>query len=92
VNKAQLVQAVAEKSGLTQRDAEKALTAMVESIQDALTHEDKVTLVGFGTFQTSKRAARQGHNPANGKPITIPAATVPVFKAGSALKDAVNHK
>lgn len=91
MNKAELVAAVAEKTGFTKKDAEVAINAMVASIEDALVNGDKVQLIGFGTFETRERKARQGRNPRKpGETIEIPASTAPVFKAGKALKDAVN--
>lgn len=89
MNKAELVAEVAAKSGLTKKDAEKALAAVIDSITGALKKGDKVQLVGFGTFDVKKRAARKGRNPQTKKEITIPASKVPSFKAGKALKDAV---
>ena len=85
-----LINAVAEKSALTKKDAEKAVSAVIESITDALASGDKVALVGFGTFEVRDRAAREGKNPATGEAITIAASKVPAFKAGKALKDAVS--
>jgi len=90
VTKAELVNAIAEKAGLTKVDAEGALKAFAEAITDALKAGEKVALVGFGTFSVGDRAARTGQNPQTGKKIEIPAAKVPKFKAGKALKDAVN--
>ncbi|WP_303840258.1 HU family DNA-binding protein [Selenomonas ruminantium] len=90
MNKTELVANIAEKSGLTKKDAEKALGAFFESVQQALIEGDRVQLIGFGTFEVKERAARKGRNPQTGKEIEIPAAKNPVFKAGKALKDAVN--
>jgi DNA-binding protein HU-beta len=90
VTKADLVNAIAEKSGLSKADAEKALKAVTDAVTDALKADEKVSLVGFGTFSVGQRAARQGQNPQTGAKINIPAAKVPKFKAGKALKDAVN--
>jgi DNA-binding protein HU-beta len=90
VTKADLVSAMAEKSGLTKAEAERALKAFTEAVEDALKAGDKVALVGFGTFAVGERAARTGKNPQTGKKIQIAAAKVPKFKAGKALKDAVN--
>ena len=90
MTKADLVNAMAEKAGLSKVDAEKALKAFTEVVTKALKKDDKVALVGFGTFSVGKRAARTGKNPQTGKAIKIPAAKVPKFKAGKALKDAVN--
>lgn len=90
MNKTELVANVAEKAGLTKKDAEKALTAVLESVQQALIEGDRVQLIGFGTFEVKARAARMGRNPQTGKDMEIPASKAPVFKAGKALKDAVN--
>ena len=90
MTKADLVNAMAEKAGLSKVDAEKALKAFTEVVTKALKKGDKVALVGFGTFSVGKRAARTGKNPQTGKAIKIPAAKVPKFKAGKALKDTVN--
>lgn len=89
VNKSELVSSVAEKSGLTKKDAEKAANAVFASIEEALSKGDKVQLVGFGTFEVRARAARKGRNPQTGAEIKIAAAKIPAFKAGKALKDAV---
>jgi len=89
VNKAELISAVAEKSELTKKDAEKAINALVSVITDALANNDKVQLVGFGTFEVRERAERKGRNPQTKEEIVIPASKAPVFKAGKALKDAV---
>jgi DNA-binding protein HU-beta len=90
VNKADLVTKIAEKSELTKKDAEKALNAFVDAVQEALKQGDKVQLVGFGTFEVRERAERKGRNPQTKEEITIPASKAPVFKAGKALKDLVN--
>ena len=89
MNKTELVNAVAEKAGLSKKDAEKVITATVDAITAALIAGDKVQLVGFGAFEVKTRAARQGRNPRTKETITIPASKSPVFKAGKALKDAV---
>ena len=89
MNKPELVAAVAAKAELSKKDAEAAVKAVVDSISEALADGDKVALVGFGTFDVKTRAARTGKNPRTGEVIEIPAAKVPSFKAGSALKDAV---
>jgi len=89
VNKAELISSVAEKTNLTKKDAEKALSAMLESIREALSAGDKVQLVGFGTFETRERAARKGRNPQTGEEIDIAATKVPVFKAGKQLRESV---
>jgi DNA-binding protein HU-beta len=90
VNKSELIDAVAASADLSKAAAGRALDAMVESITGALKEGDQVVLVGFGTFSVKERAARTGRNPQTGDPIQIAAATVPSFKAGKALKDAVN--
>ena len=92
MNKTELVAAVAEKTGLTKKDAEKALAAVVETVKEVVAKEEKVQLIGFGTFEARKRSARTGKNPQTGKAIKIAAATVPAFKAGKAFKDMVNKK
>lgn len=92
MNKAELVAAVAERADITKKDAEKVVTAVFDSIQDALAGKDKVQLVGFGTFEVKQRAARTGRNPKTGQEISIPATAVPGFKAGKALRDAVQKK
>ena len=92
MNKTELVAHVAEKAGLSKKDAEKALSAVIESVEEALVEGDKVQLIGFGTFEVKDRAARTGRNPQTGKEIKIAASRNPVFKAGKALKDAVNNK
>lgn len=89
MNKSTLVAAMAEKAGLTKKDAEKALAAFVDSVSEALKAGDKVQLVGFGTFEVRERAAREGKNPQTGAKIDIPASKVPAFKAGQALKDSL---
>jgi len=90
VNKQELISSVAEKSGLTKKDSEKAVSAVFASIEESLAKGDKVQLVGFGTFEVRKRAARKGRNPQTGAEIEIKAAKVPAFKAGKALKDSVS--
>ncbi len=89
MNKAELINAVAEKAGLSKKDTELAVGAVIDVITDALKKGDKVQLVGFGGFEVKARAERTGRNPKTKEPITIPASKVPVFKAGKALKDAV---
>ena len=86
MNKAELVSRMAEKSELTKKEAEMALNALMESIQEALVSGDKVQLVGFGSFEVRKRAARKGRNPQTKEEIKIPASKAPVFKAGKSLK------
>ncbi len=91
MNKAELVAAVAEKTGFTKKDAEVAVNAFVGSVEEALVKGEKVQLIGFGTFETRHRKARQGRNPRQpDEVIDIAASKAPVFKAGKALKDAVN--
>ncbi|MDO4853731.1 MAG: HU family DNA-binding protein [Clostridia bacterium] len=90
MNKTELIAAVAEKSNLSKKDAEKAVNAALTTIEEALKASEKVSLVGFGTFEAKERAARKGHNPATGAEIEISASKAPVFKAGKALKDALN--
>lgn len=89
MNKAELVSAVAEKAEMSKKDAEKAVTAVFSAIENALAQNEKVQLVGFGTFDVKERAERTGRNPQTKETIVIPAAKVPGFKAGKALKDAV---
>ncbi len=89
MTKAELIAAIAEKSGMTKKDAEKALGATIETITDTLAKGDKIQLVGFGTFEVRERKAREGINPQSKAKIKIPATKVPAFKAGRALKDAV---
>lgn len=91
MNKADLVASVADKTGMSKKDTEKIINAVVESVESALARGDKVSLVGFGTFEVRERAARMGRNPQTGQEIRIPATRVPVFKAGKSLKDAVDH-
>lgn len=89
MNKTELVNAVAERSGLTKKVAGDAVEAVLDSITAALANGEKVTLVGFGTFEVRERAARKGVNPATGETIEIPAGKVPAFKAGKSLREAV---
>ena len=89
MNKTELINAVAAKAEISKKDAEKALTAVLGSIEDALKAGEKVQLIGFGTFEVKERAARTGHNPKTGEAIEIAAAKVPSFKAGAALKAAI---
>ena len=89
MNKTELINAVAAKAEISKKDAEKALAAVLGSIEDALKAGDKVQLIGFGTFEVKERAARTGHNPKTGASIEIAAAKVPSFKAGAALKTAI---
>ena len=90
MNKTELVAAMAEKAGLSKKDAEKAVNAFVDVVKAQLKKDDKVQLVGFGTFEVTKRAARTGRNPQTGAAMKIKASKAPKFKAGKALKDAVN--
>ena len=90
MNKAELVAAVAERTELSKKDAEKALKAFVDVVAEELKKGEKIQLVGFGTFEVSEKAAREGRNPANGQPMQIAASKAPKFKAGKALKDAIN--
>lgn len=90
MNKADLITKMAEKSGLTKKDAEMALKGFIESVTEALENRDKVQLVGFGTFETRERAEREGRNPRTKEVITIPASIAPVFKPGKELKEKVN--
>lgn len=90
MNKTELIEAIANESGLTKRDAEKALRAFTDTVTSAMKNGDKVQLVGFGTFEVSKRAARTGRNPRTGETVEIAASATPKFKAGKALKNAVN--
>ncbi len=92
MNKSELVAVLAEKAGVTKKDAEKVLASFVDVVGDALKKGDKIQLVGFGTFEARKRAARTGKNPQTKAEIKIPATTVPAFKAGKALKDIVAGK
>jgi DNA-binding protein HU-beta len=89
MNKNELIAAVAEKAEMSKKDAEAAITAMVDAITAALAQEEKVQLVGFGSFEVKSRAARVGRNPKTNEPVQIAASKAPVFKAGKALKDAV---
>ena len=90
MNKAELVSAIAEKAELSKKDAEKGLKAFMNVVTEELTKGGKVQLVGFGNFEVADRKERKGHNPQTKKQITIPASKAPKFKAGKALKDAVN--
>ena len=90
MNKTELVAAVAEKADISKKDAEKVLKAFVDVVTEEMKKGEKVQLVGFGTFEVSERAAREGRNPQTGKTMKIEACKAPKFKAGKALKDAVN--
>ena len=90
MNKEELVKAVAKKASVSQKDAAEVIAATIENIQKTVASGNKVTLVGFGTFESRKRAARTGRNPQTGAVIKIAAKTVPVFSAGKKFKDTVN--
>jgi DNA-binding protein HU-beta len=90
MNKTELIAEVAKKCGSSKKDAEKSVNALVDTITEALCAGDKVQLVGFGGFETKSRVARMGRNPKTKEAIEIPASTVPVFKAGKALKDKIS--
>jgi DNA-binding protein HU-beta len=93
MNKAELVAKVAEKTNMKKKDSEAAINAFLSTVEETLVKGDKVQLIGFGTFETRKRKAREGRNPRKpDETIKIPASKAPVFKAGKALKDAVNKK
>ena len=92
MNKSDLIAAIAAKTGSTKKDAEATLNAFVNVVSETLAKGDKVQLVGFGSFEVRKRAARKGRNPQTKEEIKIPASKAPVFKAGKALKDLVNKK
>ena len=90
MNKTELVAAMAEKAELSKKDSEKALKAFIDVVSEELKNGGKIQLVGFGTFEVAERAAREGRNPQTGETMTIAASKNPKFKAGKALKDAVN--
>ena len=90
MNKTELIAAIAEKAEISKKDSEKALKAFIDVVTEQLKNDDKVQLVGFGTFEVSKRAAREGRNPQTGQTMKIAACKAPKFKAGKALKDALN--
>ena len=90
MNKSELIAKVAEKAGITKKDAEKAVAGIFASVQEALVAGDKVQVIGFGTFEVAERAAREGRNPKTGETMPIAASKTPKFKAGKALKDMVN--
>ena len=92
MNKSELIAAIAAKTGETKKSAEASLNAFIEVVTESLVKGDKVQLVGFGSFEVRKRAARKGRNPQTKEEIKIPASKAPVFKAGKALKDLVNKK
>ena len=90
MNKTELIAAIAEKTELSRKDAEKSLKAFTEVVEEELKKGEKIQLVGFGTFEVSERAAREGRNPQTGETLQIAASKSPKFKAGKALKDAIN--
>ena len=90
MNKTELIAAVAEKAELSKKDADKAVNAVIDAIVETVAKEEKVQLVGFGTFEVRSRAERQGRDPRTNSPITIPASKIPAFKAGKAFKDATD--
>ena len=92
MNKTELIAAVAAKAEISKKDAEKAVKAFTETVTETLAKGDKVQLVGFGTFETVERSAREARNPRTGKPMQVAATKAPKFKAGKALKDLVNKK
>lgn len=92
MNKSELIAVVAEKTGLTKKDAEKAVVAVLDTIVDTVAAGEKIQIVGFGTFEQRTRNERKGSDPRTNSPIIIPAAKVPAFKAGKAFKDAVDRK
>ena len=91
MNKTELIAAIAEKTELSKKDAEKALKAFTDVVAEELKKGEKIQLVGFGTFEVSERAERTGRNPQSGAEMVIPASKAPKFKAGKALKDAINE-
>ena len=91
MNKAEIVERMSEKAGISKKDAEKALKAFTETITDELKKGEKVQILGFGTFETAERKERECRNPHTGQPMTVAKSTVPKFKAGKALKDAVQR-
>jgi DNA-binding protein HU-beta len=91
MNKSDLVNEIAAKADVTKKQADEILTALVDTIMETVSSGDKVTLVGFGVFEARQRQAREGRNPSTGKPIQIPATTVPAFSAGKVFKERVAH-
>jgi len=91
MKKAELIDAVATKSELTKQDTKKAVDALFETISNTLANEEKIQLIGFGTFEVRERAARTGRNPQTGEEMTIPASKVPAFKPGKELKEALKY-
>ncbi len=92
MNKTELIAAVADKAGISKKDADSAVNATIDAVIASVAKEERVQIVGFGTFELHNRSARQGRDPHTNKPITIPASRVPAFKAGKAFKDAVAKK
>ena len=92
MNKAELISAAAEKAGVSKKETEAVVSAVLDTISEALASGEKVQLVGFGSFESKKRAERIGRNPKTKESIKIPASTIPTFKAGKALKDAVSKE
>ena len=92
MNKAELIEAIANETGIAKKDVDAALKSFINVVSDTLQKKDKVQLIGFGTFETAEIAARTGRNPANGEPLKIAASTLVKFKAGAALKEKVNTK
>lgn len=90
MNKSELIAKVSEKSGLTKKDSEKAIASVLDSIVEAVSNDEKVQIIGFGTFELRRRSARMGRDPRTNKEIKIPATNVPAFKVGKAFKTAVN--
>lgn len=91
MNKSELIDSVSMKANLSKKESEAAVNALLDTISEALVNEEKVVLVGFGTFETKRRAERMGRNPSTKQEIKIPASKAPVFKAGKGLKDKVNN-
>ena len=91
MNKAELVNAIANETGFSKKDTETTLNSFINVVSETLSKQEKIQLVGFGTFETRERAAREGFNPQTKEKITIPATVAPAFKAGKALKDKVNN-
>lgn len=89
MNKTDLILTVSEKTGLAKKDADKAVNAVISTVMETLAKDEKVQIVGFGTFEVRSRSERQGRDPRTNSPITIPASKVPAFKAGKAFKDAI---
>ncbi|MCI1964576.1 MAG: HU family DNA-binding protein [Oscillospiraceae bacterium] len=90
MNKTELISAVAEKTGLSKKDADNAVNVLISTIVDTVANDEKVQIVGFGTFELRNRSERQGRDPRTNSPITIPASRVPAFKAGKAFKDSTS--